>query len=137
MPDQAQTNLIAAKSFVTAVERMDGSIMDAFFSPDVKQIEWPNLFKPKGEERDLDKLKADIEKARGILREQSYEITRELADGDCVVLEMIWRGTMEIDFPPLTKDQTLQAHCVAIFDFENGQVTGLRNYDCFDPFVSE
>ncbi len=136
MTKQAQENLIAAKSFVKAVEAMDGRYMNEFFAANVKQIEWPNLFKPQGDRRDLQKLKDDIEKARGILRDQRYEIKRAISDDQCVVLEMVWRGEMEVDTPPLTKGQKLKAHCVAIFDFENGKVVGLRNYDCFEPFTS-
>lgn len=131
---QARMNLTAAKSFVKAVESMDGSCMDTFFSEDVSQTEWPNLFKPQGEHRNLDQLKADIEKARGILREQSYELVRELATETCVVLEMVWRGTMVADLPPLSAGQALSAHCVAVFDFQDGKVVSLRNCDCFDPF---
>jgi ketosteroid isomerase-like protein len=134
MNNQARMNLTAAKSFVKAVESMDGSCMDTFFSEDVSQTEWPNLFKPQGEHRNLDQLKADIEKARGILREQSYELVRELATENCVVLEMVWRGTMEAVLPPLSAGQALSAHCVAVFDFQDGKVVSLRNYDCFDPF---
>ena len=100
MTDQKQENLTAAKSFVRAVETMDGSCLDVFFSRSVSQTEWPNLFKPQGEHRDLDQLKSDIEKARGVLREQRYDITRELAGDDCVILEMVWHGIMEKDLPP-------------------------------------
>ncbi|MES0884048.1 nuclear transport factor 2 family protein [Roseibium sp. SCP14] len=131
---QARMNLSAANGFVKAVESMDGSCLDTFFSENVAQTEWPNLFKPQGEHRNLDQLKADIEKACGILREQSYEIVRELANEDCVILEMVWRGTMEVDLPPLRAGQALCAHCVAVFDFQDGKVVSLRNYDCFDPF---
>ncbi len=134
MRDEAQTNIIAAKSFVKAVEAMDGRYMDDFFSEDIEQIEWPNLFKPQGEQRNLQKLKADIEKARGILREQRYTIRNTVASETCVILEMTWQGIMEIDMPPLNAGQRLQAHCVACFDFREGKVVGLRNYDCFDPF---
>jgi len=133
MHPEAQKNIEAAMSFVKAVEQLDGSQMDDFFSPDVKQIEWPNLFKTEGQERDLSSLKADIEKAAGILEGQRYEITKSMADENSVMLEMIWRGVMATDLSPLTSGQKLRAHCVAIFDFSDGMVTGLRNYDCFDP----
>lgn len=137
MTDQKQENLTAAKSFVRAVETMDGSCLDVFFSRSVSQTEWPNLFKPQGEHRDLDQLKSDIEKARGVLREQRYDITRELAGDDCVILEMVWHGIMEKDLPPLAAGQSLRAHCVAVFDFKDGKVVGLRNYDCFDPLSDQ
>lgn len=134
MTSQAKANLAATKTFIQAVEQMDGSFLDQFFAKDVQQIEWPNLFKPAGEHRSLEMLKADIEKARGVLEGQQYEITREIASDQCVMLEMVWRGQMVVDFPPLKAGQSLCAHCVAVFDFENGKVTGLRNYDCFEPF---
>ncbi|MEM6610174.1 MAG: nuclear transport factor 2 family protein [Pseudomonadota bacterium] len=133
MSEQSQQNLVAAKSFVASVEAMDGSLMDRFFATDVEQIEWPNLFKPGGERRDLAALKADIEKAKGVMHGQRYEIKREIASNDCVVLEMVWSGVAVKEIGPLQKGQKLNAHCVAVFDFENGQVVGLRNYDCFDP----
>ncbi len=129
----AERNIAAAMSFVRAVEQMDGSLMDEFFAKHVEQVEWPNQLKPEGARRDLAALKTGIEQARGILRHQSYEIKRQLADDQSVMLEMVWRGTMATDVPPLKKDQELCAHCVAVFEFRDGQIVALRNYDCFDP----
>lgn len=123
-----------AKRFLKAVETMDGHVLEGYFSPEIKQIELPNAFKPTGETRDLSALKADLEKAKGVINGQRYEVTKTLADADSVMFEMVWSGTMAIDMPPLKAGQDLRAHCIAVFDFANGKVTGLRNYDCFEPF---
>ncbi|NIJ43438.1 ketosteroid isomerase-like protein [Parvibaculum indicum] len=122
----------AALSFVRAVEQMNGQEMEGYFAPDVQQIEMPNVFKPSGETRDLNALKAGIEKAKGVIEQQRFDILKTIASGDMVVLEMLWHGTVVADLPALPKGQKLKAHCVAIFEFKEGQVIRLRNYDCFD-----
>lgn len=133
MKEQDRDNLKAAKTFLRAVESMDESVLDDIVDTRVKQIEWPNLFKPQGDRRTLEQMKSGIAKAKSMLRSQSYEISREVSVDNCVVLELVWRGTSNIEHPPLSVGQELQAHCVAIFDFADGKIVGLRNYDCFDP----
>ncbi|PIE12063.1 MAG: hypothetical protein CSA72_02840 [Rhodobacterales bacterium] len=128
------SNIETAKRFLTAVEAMDGSGLDGFFAPDIKQIEFPNAFKPQGDVRNLAALKVALEKAKGIIDGQHYEVTKTLADETSIMFEMIWTGTMAIDIPPLKAGQNLRANCIAVFDFEDGKVTSLRNYDCFEPF---
>ena len=126
-------NITAALSFTRAVEAMNGEEMEGYFAADVEQVEMPNAFKPGGARRDLAALKADIDKARGIIENQRYEILDTIAEGDRVVLEMVWHGTVVADLPPLTRGQALRAQCVAVFEFRDGKVFRLRNYDCFDP----
>lgn len=77
-----KNNVAAAMSFIRAVEKMDGQEMEGFFSPDVRQVEMPNAYKPTGAQRDLTALKADIEKAKGIIEGQRYEIVNTVAEGD-------------------------------------------------------
>ncbi|AVX05934.1 hypothetical protein MXMO3_03431 (plasmid) [Maritalea myrionectae] len=125
-------NVKAALSFVRAVEAMDGSRMEGFFAPNVEQIEMPNVFKPAGQVRDLSELTADIDKSKGIIEQQKYDILNTVARGDIVVLEMVWHGTVVKDIPPLRAGQNLRAQCMAIFEFREGKVIKLRNYDCFD-----
>ena len=124
--------MTAALSFVRAVEAMDGSKMEGFFAPDVEQTEMPNAFKPAGEVRDLSALKSDIGKSKGIIEQQKYDILNTIAHGEVVVLEMVWHGTVVTDIPPLKEGQYLRAQCVAVFEFREGKVVKLRNYDCFD-----
>lgn len=128
-----RSNIDSAMSFIRAVEKMDGRVMDGFFSADVVQVEMPNIYKPAGATRDLAALKADIEKAKGIIDNQRYEILNTVAEGDMVVFEMIWHGVVATDLPPLKQGQKLRAQCVAIFEFREGKVVRMRNYDCFDP----
>ncbi|WP_420325758.1 nuclear transport factor 2 family protein [Mameliella sp.] len=126
-------NVAAAMSFIRAVEEMDGREMEEHFAPDVQQVEMPNIYKPSGAVRDLTALKSDIEKAKGIIEQQRYEIVSTVASGDMVVFEMIWHGVVASDLPSLAKGTRMRAQCVAIFQFEDGKVVRLRNYDCFDP----
>lgn len=126
------TNVTAALSFVRAVEAMDGSKMEGFFAPDVEQIEMPNAFKPAGQTRDLSGLEADIDRSKGIIEQQKYDILNTVAHGDIVVLEMVWHGTVVTDLPSLRAGKKLRAQCVAVFEFRKGKVIKLRNYDCFD-----
>lgn len=127
-----ETNVTAALSFVRAVEAMDGSTMEGYFASDVEQVEMPNAFKPTGQVRDLGTLRSDISKSKGIIEQQKYDILNTVAHGDIVVLEMVWHGTVVADLPPLQAGQKLRAQCVAVFEFREGKVIKLRNYDCFD-----
>lgn len=126
-------NVAAAMSFVRAVEKMDGGEMEGYFAPTIQQIEMPNAYKPDGATRDLAALKADIEKAKGLIEEQRYDVLNTIAEGDRVVLEMVWHGVVATDLPPLKRGQKMRAQCIAVFEFDNGKVIRLRNYDCFDP----
>ncbi len=129
---QQEPNVKAALSFVRAVEAMDGGQLDDFFAEDVEQIEMPNAFKPEGLHRDLRALKADLAKSKGIVEQQRYDILNIVARGDVVVLEMVWHGTVVSELPPLKAGRKLRAQCMAIFEFKEGKVVKLRNYDCFD-----
>lgn len=129
-------NIEAALSFTRAVEAGDASALDGYFAPDARQTEQPNAFRPTGDIRDLAAMKAGIEHGKGLIGDQRYDILNTIADDTHVVLEMHWHGTVLADLPPLNKGQTLSAHCVAVFDFDGGKVTRLRNYDCFDPLAA-
>jgi ketosteroid isomerase-like protein len=71
--------------------------------------------------------------ARTILSSQSYEITSAIESGSTVAIETLWKGVMAIDAGPLKKGQEMKAFICMFFEFREGKIHRVRNYDCFEP----
>ena len=128
-------NLELARRYLAAIEA--GAIGDElakFFSPDVEQIEFPNRLVPTGAHRDLAALLDGAIKGQKILSAQRYQVEREYADGDTVVLEAIWVGTLSINLGSIPAGGDMRAHFCVVLEIENGRIRKQRNYDCFDAF---
>lgn len=91
-------NLEVARRYLAALEAgAVGDELAAFFSPDVEQIEFPNRLVPSGGRRGLPEMLEGARRGQHVLREQRYQVDRAFADGDAVVLEALWVGTLAID----------------------------------------
>lgn len=98
------------------------------------QTELPNLLNRKGQTSTLAETLSRSELSKKILKSQTYEITSMLASGETVVMEATWSGEMLIDAGPLKSGQTLKAFFCMVFEFKEGQIYRIRNYDCFEAF---
>lgn len=126
-------NLAAARRYLKGLEDGDLAAVAELFAPDVEQIEFPNLLKPKGDRRGRAALAADGEKGRSLLSEQTYEVRNAVAVGEHVALEAFWRGVLAVPLAGLAAGGVMTAHSAIFLDFENGRIRGQRNYDCFPP----
>jgi ketosteroid isomerase-like protein len=131
----ATANLEVARRYLAALEAgAVGDELAAFFSPDVEQIEFPNRLVPTGGRRGLPEMLEGARRGQQVLREQRYQVERAFADGNAVVLEVLWVGTLAIDRGSIAAGQELRAHFAVVLELRNGRIIAQRNYDCFDPF---
>lgn len=98
------------------------------------QWELPNLLNKHGQKSDLEDSFRRMEMAKKIMAKQTYEITSTLEQNNQVMIETLWTGTMAIEAGPFKKDQQLKAFICMIFEFKDGKIFKVRNYDCFEPF---
>ena len=127
--------VLRAKAFVSSVEAgAPPASIEAFYHPDIVQEEYPNLLQPNGVIRRFDDLRAANEKARGLLHSQRFEIVNAVRTGDHVALESLWTGTFNVPIGNLAAGVPMRARFAQFFEFRDGLIWRLRNYDCFDPF---
>ena len=128
-------NLEVARRYLAAIE--DGAVGDdlaTFFSPDVEQIEFPNRLLPTGARRGLSEMLEGARRGQTVVREQRYQVEHAFADGDAVVLEVLWVGTLAIDRESIPAGREMRAHFALVLELRDGRIAAQRNYDCFDPF---
>ena len=128
-------NLEVARRYLAAIEAgAVGDDLAAFFSPDVEQIEFPNLIVPTGARRGRSEMLEGALRGQKVLREQRYQVERAFADGNVVVLEVLWVGTLAIDRGSAPAGREMRAHFAVVLELRDGRITAQRNYDCFEPF---
>lgn len=128
-------NLELARRYLAAIEAgAVGDDLRAFYSPDVEQIEFPNRLVPSGARRDLAALLDGAVRGQKVLREQRYEVSAAYADGDAVVLEVLWVGTLAIEIGSVPAGGEMRAHFCVVLEITDGRIVRQRNYDCFVPF---
>jgi ketosteroid isomerase-like protein len=130
-----QANLECARAYLRAIE--DGTLQETwaqFFAPDVVMQWFPNRLSPNGSTSNLAGLSAAIERGKQIMVRQKYEIRNAMADGDRVVLEATWTGTLAVPLESIPAGGEMRAHFAMFLEFHNGKIIGQRNYDCFEPW---
>ena len=134
-------NLEIARSYLAAIEADTSGSDDAsrrsasdFFTQDVVQEEFPNRFVPSGARRGLAELREAAERGRAVLRGQRYEVRAVYAEGDTVILEVLWVGTIAVQVGSIAPGGEMRAHFAVFLQFRDGRISRQRNYDCFEPF---
>jgi ketosteroid isomerase-like protein len=132
---RAAANVEHARRYLAAIEAgAVGDELAAFFAADVEQIEWPNRLVPAGARRNLAALLDGAVKGQAILLGQRYQVERVYADGDVVVLEVLWVGTLSIAIGSIPAGGDMRAHFCVVLEIVDGRIRRQRNYDCFDAF---
>jgi ketosteroid isomerase-like protein len=106
----------------------------SFYTPDVIQDEFPNRVVPNGIRRDLKAIREASERGKGVMKEQTLEIVNTVSSGDTVVVEAKWSGTLAIDAGPIPKGTVMRARFAQFYEFRDGRIAAMRNYDCFEPW---
>lgn len=123
-----------AKAFVAAVKSgAPAATIASFLAADVVQEEFPNRLLPQGARRDREAILQAMERGRSVLSAQSFEVVSVVASGNVVALETIWTGTLAIGLGNLRPGDVMRARFAQFFEFRDGLIVNLRNYDCFDP----
>jgi ketosteroid isomerase-like protein len=102
--------------------------------PEIEQTEYPNLITPKTKVRNVQMLLEGMAAGKQLLRSQSYEIQNTIESTDHLVVEVIWKGTVNKDLGPFKESQVLVATFCVVMEFKDGLIYRQRNYDCFEPF---
>ena len=129
-----ETNKRIVREFYASVGGEPGASLP-FYAPDVVQEEYPNRFLPNGATRDLQELREAAERGRKAMSSQTFEIIRMFAEGDTVIVEADWSGTLAIPLGEKTPAGTvMRAKFAQVLELEDGKIVRQRNYDCFYPF---
>ncbi|MBL7714238.1 MAG: nuclear transport factor 2 family protein [Bdellovibrionales bacterium] len=91
---------------------------------DYLQWELPNLLNKQGQKSGAADSFRRMLMAKEILQSQCYEITSILEQGSTVVMESTWVGTLK-------NGQVMKAFFCMYFEFLDGKIHRVRNYDCF------
>jgi len=126
------TNLEIALRYIKAVEQ--GADLTEFYAPDFHFHELPNRLVPEGRVRDLATTLASYASAGKVVRDQRYQVTRSICDGDHVALELDWTATILIPLGATPAGAQLHAQFAAFLELREGKIVSQRNYDCYDPF---
>jgi len=129
-----ETNKRIVRDFYASVGGEPGASIP-FYAPDVVQEEYPNRFLPNGATRGLSELREAAERGRKVMSSQTFEILRMYAEGDTVVVEADWSGTLAVALGEQTPAGTvMRAKFAQVIELEDGRIVRQRNYDCFYPF---
>lgn len=120
-----------SRQLLEALERLDSDAVGALYAEDVEQIEMPNRLKPEGDRRGRAQLLSDLERSKGILRSQKYEVKNAIGKGSLVMLEYEWSGVLAVPMRSLAPGDTLRGNCAVSLEFRDGRIVRQRNYDCF------
>jgi len=107
---------------------------ERWFAADVVQEEFPNRLAPEGAQRDLAGLRDAASRGHALLSEQKFELLEVTAQGNRVVVEAEWHGTVARDVGPFTAGMVLRTRFAQVLEFRDGKIAALRNYDCFYPW---
>ena len=129
-----ETNKRIVRDFYASVGGEPGASLP-FYAPDVVQEEFPNRFLPNGATRGLKELAEAAERGRKVMSSQTFEILKMYAEGDTVVVEADWSGTLAIPLGESTPAGTvMRAKFAQVLELADGKIVKQRNYDCFYPW---
>ncbi|MCY4075003.1 MAG: nuclear transport factor 2 family protein [Acidobacteria bacterium] len=129
--DVVSSHVQKARQLLEALERFDGDAVAALYAEDVEQVEMPNRLKPEGDRRGRAQLLSDLERSKGILRSQKYEVSNAVDAGALVMVEYVWSGVLAVPMGSLAAGDTLRGNCAMSLEFRDGRIVRQRNYDCF------
>jgi ketosteroid isomerase-like protein len=109
----------------------DPASIGELLDPAVRFIERPNLFSPRGSERDRAQMLASLAQGRELLREQRFDVVDHLVAGDTVATRVVWTGTLAVEVPSYAAGSRLRADSSMYFTFRDGLIVRQENYDCF------
>jgi ketosteroid isomerase-like protein len=132
------TNIEVAKRYVGLVENPASTFEEirGLMHDDLVWREMPNRFAPEGRSNSLAGVAAAWRKGREAVIDQVYEIRSAIGDGDTVVLELSWRGTMARDLGPFKAGTHLGAELATIMRFSHGKIISQTDYPCYHPIAS-
>lgn len=128
-------NLATAREYVNALESgATGDGLARFLHPDVTHYDLPNRFDPSGKITDRAGMLAAADRGQRAMRSQKYEVISSVAEGDVVVLEIAWVGTLAHPMGNIPAGGEMHARIATFLEFQDGLIVLQRDYVCYDPF---
>jgi len=131
---QTDIKAIALDFINTLQNRTSAEELLRFYHPDIEQIEFPNAVTKNKAIRNLSDLNAGAEKGKKVLQKEEYEVVKSYSFENTVIIECIWTGTLAIPLGNIPVGGTMKAYFAQFYEFKDGKIIKLRNYDCFEPF---
>ena len=106
----------------------------AFYHPDARQVQYPNLLTKNLADRTVDNVCEGFEKGKKVLSKQTYEIIKSYETENTVIIQAIWRGQLAIPIGSKAAGDEMKAYFAQFFEFGGDKIIKQRNYDCFETF---
>lgn len=120
-------------NFIHTLEKNNcPEILSHFYHPEATQVEFPNSISKYTTIRGLDELREASRRGRQLISKEEYIVKNLIEDGNTVVLECLWKGTLAQPLGIHKQGDVISAHFAQIFEFKDGKIYRQRNYDCFE-----
>ncbi len=131
---QKDIKSIAIDFIKTLQNRSSAEELLQFYHPDIEQIEFPNALTKNTGIRNLSDMTAAAERGKKVLLKEEYDIIKSYIFENTVALEVIWTGILAIPFGNIPAGGQMKAYFAQFYEFKDGKIIKIRNYDCFEPF---
>jgi len=94
-------------------------------------LEWTELpwrSFPQGRHGDLSAYRQAAEQTLRLCPDRQLRVLRSVAEGDCVVLEQEWQGTIAFPVGDIAAGTGMRLRIVSFFTLENGLITKQTDY---------
>ena len=72
------------------------------------------------------------ERGQKVLTTQRFEVRNLVSSATTVALELLWVGTLAVDFGTIPAGGEMRAHLATFIEFRDGKICAQRNYDCYE-----
>lgn len=110
--------------YLRAIESHDLDLVASFLHDDVQVVEHPNKLNPHGATYDRAALRAAGERGKAILDSERYEVRALTCEGDRVVAQIAWTGTLK-------DGRSMRAEICSVVGLRDGKIWRQEQYDCF------
>jgi predicted SnoaL-like aldol condensation-catalyzing enzyme len=102
--------------------------IDTFYSKKLDWIEFSNPGIPQGRKGDYSAFRTAAEHLLRLFPDRKLIVLRSVAEGDCVVLEQEWNGTLAIGAGNHEAGEISKLRIISFFTLENGLIIKQIDY---------
>lgn len=129
------TNTDRYRAFLRDLEAFaPPEVLARHVTDDARVFELPNRLIATGRTRDRAALLEASTQAPKVLTGQRYIERRVVEQGDLLVMDMDWEGTLRVPVGQTPAGGQLHARISAWVRFRDGRICEQTNFDCYQPF---
>ena len=102
--------------------------LETCYANHLEWIELPWHSFPHGRHGDLSAFRQSAEQALRLCPDRQLRVLRSVAEGDCVVLEQEWQGTIAFSVGDVAAGTVTKLRIVSFFMLENGLIAEQTDY---------